>query len=203
MFNEKTSAGYKIITIIPDGDQEHVIAKRSMSWGDDYVVGLGYHRDDGTWNQGMYSYDTIDDALEALIDAKFSFKKNSLIKIAKKGINVEIYIDRDYNVDININDKSVTYCDGETIRNNAEIDGVTPQEWIDAFVIDPLETVETLEQVLDEFDLPYVIGDTVYDLIDDYTASDAYSEEDVARLRAMEPERQQEVIRCRENITFF
>ena len=80
MFNEKTSAGYKIITIVPDGDQEHVIAKRSMSWGDDYVVGLGYHRDDGTWNQGMYSYDTVDDALEALIDAKFSYKKNSLIK---------------------------------------------------------------------------------------------------------------------------
>ena len=80
MFNEKTSAGYKIITIVPDGDQEHVIAKRSMSWGDDYVVGLGYHREDGTWNQGMYSYDTVDDALEALIDAKYSFKKNSLIK---------------------------------------------------------------------------------------------------------------------------
>ena len=80
MFNEKTSAGYKIITIIPDGDQEHVIAKRSMSWGDDYVVGLGYHRDDGTWNQGMYSYDTVDDALEALIEEKYSFTKNSLIK---------------------------------------------------------------------------------------------------------------------------
>lgn len=126
-----------------------------------------------------------------------------MIKIAKKGFNVEIYIDRDYNVDININNKNVTYCDGETIRNNAEIDGVTPQEWIDAFVIDPLETMETLEQVLDEFDLPYVIGDTVYDLIDDYAASDAYSEEDVARLRAMSPERLQEVLRCTEGITFI
>ena len=80
MFNEKTSAGYKIITIIPDGDQENVIVKRSMSWGDDYVVGLGYHRGDGTWNQGMYSYDTVDDALEALIEEKYSFTKNSLIK---------------------------------------------------------------------------------------------------------------------------
>lgn len=80
MFNEKTSAGYKIVTIIPDGDQEHVICKREMSWDDDYVVGLGYHREDGTWNQGMYSYNTVDDALEALIDAKFSYKKNSLIK---------------------------------------------------------------------------------------------------------------------------
>lgn len=126
-----------------------------------------------------------------------------MINIAKKGFNVEIYIDRDYNVDININDKSVTYCDGETIRNNAEIDGVTPQEWIDAFVIDPLETVETLEQVLDEFGLPYVIGDTVYDLIDDYAASDAYSEEDVARLRAMSPERLQEVFRCTEGVAFI
>ena len=125
------------------------------------------------------------------------------IKIAKKGFNVEIYVDRDYNVDININNKNVTYCDGETIRNNAEIDGVTPQEWIDAFVVDPLEKVETLEQVLDELELPYVIGDTVYDLIDDYAASDAYSEEDVARLRAMSPERLQEVFRCTEGIAFI
>lgn len=126
-----------------------------------------------------------------------------MIKIAKKGFNVEIYIDRDYNVDIDIDNKNITYCDGETIRNNAEIDGVTPQEWIDAFVIDPLETVETLEQVLDEFSLPYVIGDTVYDLIDDYAASDAYSEEDVARLRAMSPERLQEVFRCTNGIAFI
>lgn len=126
-----------------------------------------------------------------------------MIKIAKKGFNVEIYIDRDYNVDIDINNKNITYCDGETIRNNAEIDGVTPQEWIDAFVIDPLETVETLEQVLDEFGLPYAIGDTVYDLIDDYAASDAYSEEDVARLRAMSPERLQEVFRCTNGIAFI
>lgn len=126
-----------------------------------------------------------------------------MIKIAKKGFNVEIYIDRDYNVDIDIDNKNITYCDGETIRNNAEIDGVTPQEWIDAFVIDPLETVETLEQVLDEFGLPYVIGDTVYDLIDDYAASDAYSEEDVARLRAMSPERLQEVFRCTNGIAFI
>ena len=126
-----------------------------------------------------------------------------MIKIAKKGFNVEIYIDRDYNVDINIDNKNITYCDGETIRNNAEIDGVTPQEWIDAFVIDPLETAETLEQVLDEFGLPYVIGNTVYDLIDDYAASDAYSEEDVARLRAMSPERLQEVFRCTEGIAFI
>ena len=126
-----------------------------------------------------------------------------MIKIAKKGFNVEIYIDRDYNVDIDIDNKNITYCDGETIRNNAEIDDVTPQEWIDAFVIDPLETVETLEQVLDEFSLPYAIGDTVYDLIDDYAASDAYSEEDVARLRAMSPERLQEVFRCTEGIAFI
>lgn len=126
-----------------------------------------------------------------------------MIKIAKKGFNVEIYIDRDYNVNIDIDNKNITYCDGETIRNNAEIDGVTPQEWIDAFAIDPLETVETLEQVLDEFGLPYVIGDTVYDLIDDYAASDAYSEDDVARLRAMSPERLQEVFRCTEGIAFI
>ena len=126
-----------------------------------------------------------------------------MIKIAKKGFNVEIYVDRDYNVDIDIDNKNITYCDGETIRNNAEIDGVTPQEWIDAFVIDPLETVETLEQVLNELELSYAIGDTVYDLIDDYAASDAYSEEDVARLRAMSPERLQEVFRCTEGIAFI
>ena len=126
-----------------------------------------------------------------------------MIKIAKKGFNVEIYIDRDYNVDINIDNKNITYCDGETIRNNAEIDGVTPQEWIDAFVVDPLETVETLEQVLNELELSYAIGDTVYDLIDDYAASDAYSEEDVALLRGLAPERLQEMFRCTEGITFI
>lgn len=126
-----------------------------------------------------------------------------MIKIAKKGFNVEIYIDRDYNVDITINNRSVTYCDGETIRDNAAIDGVTPQEWIDAFVVSPLEMTETLEQVLDEIGLPYVIGDTVYDLIDDYTASDAYSEDDVAQLREMSPERLQEVFRCTEDIAFI
>lgn len=126
-----------------------------------------------------------------------------MIKIAKKGFNVEIYIDRDYNVDININNKSVTYCDGETIRENADYDGSAPQEWIEAFVINPLEMAETLEQVLDEIGLPYVIGDTIYDLIDEYTASDAYSEGDVALLRAMSPERLQEVFRCTEGIAFI
>lgn len=80
MFDKQTSAGYKIITIIPDWDREHVICKRTMSLGDDYVVGLGYHRDDGTWDQGIYSYDTVNEALEALIDAKFSYRKDSLIK---------------------------------------------------------------------------------------------------------------------------
>lgn len=126
-----------------------------------------------------------------------------MIKIAKKGFNVEIYIDRDYNVDIFINNKDVTYCDGETIRENAASSGITPQEWIEAFVVEPLETVETLEEVLDELDLPYVVGDTVYDLIDDYTASDAYSEEDVARLRVLSPKYLQEVFRCTEGITFI
>lgn len=126
-----------------------------------------------------------------------------MINIVKEDFNVECYIDRDYNVDININNNSITYCDGETIRNNAEAGGVTPQEWIEAFVVEPLETAETLEQVLDEFDLPYVIGDTVYDLIDDYTASDAYSAEDVDLLRGLSPERLQEMFNCTEGIAFI
>lgn len=125
-----------------------------------------------------------------------------IIELMKENFNVEFYVDSDCNVDIDINETNVTYCDGETVRNNAEIDGITPQEWIEAFVVRPIEMVETLEQVLDELGLPYVIGDTVYDLIDDYTASDAYSEEDVARLRAMSPERLQEMFRCTEGIAF-
>ena len=51
-----------------------------MSWGDDYFVGLGYNRADGTWSQGLYSYKTVDEALNALIEEKYSFTKNSLIK---------------------------------------------------------------------------------------------------------------------------
>lgn len=126
-----------------------------------------------------------------------------IIELTKENFNVEFYIDNDDNVDIDINETNVTYCDGETIRNNADIDGITPLEWIEAFVVEPLEMVETLEQVLDELGLPYVVGDTVYDLIDDYTASDAYSAEDVAALRAMSPERLQEVFRCTEGIAFI
>lgn len=126
-----------------------------------------------------------------------------IIELTKENFNVEFYIDSDCNVDIDINETNVTYCDGETVRNNAEIDGITPQEWIEAFVVRPIEMVETLEQVLDELGLPYVVGDTVYDLIDDYTASDAYSEEDVALLRGLSPERLQEMFRCTEGIAFI
>ena len=125
------------------------------------------------------------------------------ISIMKMGFTVGIYIDNNCNVNITINSETVMTCDGTVILFNAALDGVTPLEWVMAFVAEPLETVETLEQVLDEFGLPYVIGDTVYDLIDDYAASDAYSEEDVARLRAMSPERLKEVFRCTEGIAFI
>lgn len=57
--------------------------------------------------------------------------------------------------------------------------------------------------MLNELDLPYVIGDTVYDLIDDYTASDAYSAEDVDLLRGLSPERLQEMFSCTEGIAFI
>ena len=126
-----------------------------------------------------------------------------VINVMKMGFTVGIYIDNNCNVDITINSETVMTCDGTVILFNAALDGVTPLEWVMAFVAEPLETVETLEQVLDEFGLPYVIGDTVYDLINDYAASDAYSEEDVARLRAMSPERLQEVFRCTEGIAFI
>ena len=125
-----------------------------------------------------------------------------MIKIVKKDFTIEVYIGRDYDVDININNVNVTYYDGETVRENAASDDITPQEWIEACFIEPLEAVETLEQVLDEFELPYIIGDTVYDLIDDYTASDAYSEEDVALLRESSPERLKEMFRCTEGVAF-
>lgn len=80
MFTEKTAQGYQIIAIVPDGSREHVIAKREMFWGDDYFVGLVYNRADGTWSQGLYSFNTVDEALQALIEEKYSFIKNSLIK---------------------------------------------------------------------------------------------------------------------------
>lgn len=80
MFTEKTAQGYQIIAIVPDGSREHVIAKREMFWGDDYFVGLVYNRADGTWSQGLYSFNTVDEALQALIEEKYSFTKNSLIK---------------------------------------------------------------------------------------------------------------------------
>ena len=126
-----------------------------------------------------------------------------ITELTKENFDVEFYIDSDCNVDIDINGTNVTYCDGETVRNNAEIDGITPQEWIEAFVVEPIEMVETLEQVLDELGLSYVVGDTVYDLIDDYTASDAYSAEDVDLLRGLSQERLQEMFSCTEGIAFI
>ena len=77
---EKTAQNYQIVTIIPDGNREHAIIKRDMFWGEDYFVGLGYNRADGTWSQGLYSFSTADDAVQALIEEKYSFTKNSLIK---------------------------------------------------------------------------------------------------------------------------
>ena len=126
-----------------------------------------------------------------------------VISVMKMGFTVGICIDNDCNVDITINSETVITCDGTVILFNAALDGVSAYEWIKAFVVEPLETVETLEQVLEELGLSYTIGDTVYDLIDDYAASDAYSEEDVARLRAMSPERLQEVFRCTNGIAFI
>lgn len=125
------------------------------------------------------------------------------ISIMKMGFTVGIYIDNNCNVDITINSETVMTCDGTVILFNAALDGVTPLEWVMAFVAEPLETVETLEQVLNELELSYAIGDTVYDLIDDYAASDAYSEEDVALLRGLPPERLQEIFRCTEGVAFI
>lgn len=124
-------------------------------------------------------------------------------RITKRDFGIEVFIDNLYNVDISINGVKVTCCGCDTIVSNAVSDGVTPREWVEMFVIGPLEMAETLEQVLDEIALSCVVGDTVYDLIDDYAASDAYSEEDVAQLRAMSPERLQEVFRCTEGIAFI
>lgn len=126
-----------------------------------------------------------------------------MYKIIKRGFNIKIYIDSDCNSEISINNKRVITCDGKTILFNAAYDGTTPCEWVELFIVRPLEMVETLEEVLDELELSYTIGDTIYDLIDEYTASDAYSAEDVAQLRAMSPERLQEVFRCTEGIAFI
>lgn len=81
MYEKQTKQGYKIVATVPDYDREHVVAKRENEWiPDDYIVCLGYDKEDGTWAQGMYGFKTVSDALEALIDEKYSYKKNSLIK---------------------------------------------------------------------------------------------------------------------------
>lgn len=80
MYEKQTKQGYEIIVTIPDNDREHVIANRKTKWGpNDYIVCLGYNKEDGTWAQGMYNFKTVAEAFEALIDEKYSYKKNSLI----------------------------------------------------------------------------------------------------------------------------
>ena len=65
-FIDKTSNGLDIIKIFRDLDDDrvHVIAYEPKL--KDYVVGLGYSFDSGSWNQGWYDFRSVKDAVKEL-----------------------------------------------------------------------------------------------------------------------------------------
>lgn len=65
-FTDKTSNGLDIIKIFRDlhDDRVHVIAYEPEV--KDYVVGLGYSFDSGSWNQGWYDFRSVKDAVKEL-----------------------------------------------------------------------------------------------------------------------------------------
>lgn len=67
-FVDKTAQGYEVKELYQDKRDRriHVIAYRPKQ--NDYIVGLGYSLDDGTWNQGRYDFETLDEAIDYLFD---------------------------------------------------------------------------------------------------------------------------------------
>lgn len=64
-YSEVTALGYKIVAKLIHPHFTHVIAERSDT---DYVICWNYDKTDGTWGQGIYGYDTLDDAWNDVIE---------------------------------------------------------------------------------------------------------------------------------------
>lgn len=60
-----TSQGYPIFTLFADkkDNRIHIICKRPKG---DYIVGLGYDLERGTWGQGRYDFRLYSEALDSL-----------------------------------------------------------------------------------------------------------------------------------------
>lgn len=63
-YSKETALGYKIVAKIQHPHFTHVIVKRD----NDYAVGYRYDETDGTWAQGVYGYDNVDDAFNDIIE---------------------------------------------------------------------------------------------------------------------------------------
>lgn len=68
-FGDKTSQGYDVIeryrvTRAPHGEVAIVKRPPQKYFPGDYVVAWGYDAYDGTWAQGHYDFDTLDEARE-------------------------------------------------------------------------------------------------------------------------------------------
>ena len=70
-YDKETKQGFPIIAKYIDGGRIHVIAKRAR----DYIIGLGYDENSGTWNQGRYDLPTFEKAENALFEEKGKLRR--------------------------------------------------------------------------------------------------------------------------------
>lgn len=66
-FDTETKQGQKIIKMFKDLDDGriHIIGKKNSQW-EPFFIGLGYDFRDGTWGQGVYDFETAEEAEEWL-----------------------------------------------------------------------------------------------------------------------------------------
>jgi len=64
-YKDKTKQGFEVVKLYEDlrDNRLHAIVRRNNK---DYVVGVGYSPDDGTWNQGYYDFESLAEAEEFL-----------------------------------------------------------------------------------------------------------------------------------------
>lgn len=65
-FIDKTKQGFEIKKVYKDlrDNRMHIIAYRPKM--NDFLIGLGYSPEDGTWNQGKYDFKSLEDAIKSL-----------------------------------------------------------------------------------------------------------------------------------------
>lgn len=106
----------------------------------------------------------------------------------------------DYEIFVVVNGKRLDVYSKDTIEGWAEADGKTVEEEYNEFIVGSFKKCETMEDVLNMCEVwSYTISKNIYDLIEDFCSSDAYSNKDVETMNEMSVQELEQVLR---NCTF-